>query len=67
MFARIKKSGQNQYLQIVENRREAGKVLQRVVATVGRLDRLQQKGDITHRPRGRRSKACPPQAWLCWL
>lgn len=46
MFARIKKSGQNQYLQIVENRREAGKVSQRVVATVGRLDRLQQKGDI---------------------
>jgi len=46
MFVRIKKSGNNQYLQVVENRREAGKVRQRVIATLGRLDRLQAKGDI---------------------
>jgi transposase len=46
MFARVKKSGNNQYLQIVENRKIAGKVVQRVISTVGRLDRLQEKGEI---------------------
>jgi hypothetical protein len=40
MFARVKKSGPHEYLQIVENRRVEGKVAQRVIATVGRLDRL---------------------------
>ena len=37
MFARVKKSGKYQYLQIVENRKEKGKVKQRVIATLGRL------------------------------
>lgn len=46
MFARIKKSGQYQYLQIVENSKIDGKVRQRVIATVGRLDQLQAKGSI---------------------
>ena len=46
MFVRVKKSGNNQYLQIVENRREQGKTKQRVISTIGRLDRLQAKGDI---------------------
>ena len=46
MFARIKKSGQYQYLQIVENRKIKGKVIQRVIATVGRMDQLQAKGQI---------------------
>lgn len=46
MFARVKKSGNNEYLQIVENRKIAGKVVQRVVSTVGRLDRLRAKGEI---------------------
>ncbi|BBO88050.1 IS1634 family transposase [Desulfosarcina ovata] len=46
MFARVKKSGNHQYLQIVENRKEKGKVKQRVVATVGRMDRLQEKGRV---------------------
>lgn len=46
MFARIKKSGQYQYLQIVENRKEAGKVRQQVIATIGRMDQLQAKGRI---------------------
>lgn len=46
MFARAKKSGNNQYLQIVENRKIRGKVVQRVISTVGRLDRLLEKGDI---------------------
>lgn len=46
MFARVKKSGKYQYLQIVENRKEHGKVKQRVIATVGRMDRLQAKGRV---------------------
>lgn len=46
MFARIKKSGKYQYLQIVENRKEKRKVKQRVIATIGRMDRLQTKGRV---------------------
>ncbi|HPM10436.1 MAG TPA: IS1634 family transposase [Paludibacter sp.] len=46
MFARTKKSGKYEYLQIVENRREEGKTVQRVIATVGRMDQLAQKGDV---------------------
>jgi len=37
MFARLKKSGKNQYLQIVENRKVQGKVVQRVIGTLGTL------------------------------
>jgi transposase len=46
MFARIKNSGQHQYLQIVENRREGKKTIQRVISTLGRMDQIQAKGDI---------------------
>jgi len=46
MFARLKNSGRYQYLQIVENRREGRKVVQRVIATIGRLDKLHAKGDV---------------------
>ena len=46
MFARVKKSGKYQYLQIVENRKEKGKVKQRVIATVGRMDQLQSQGRV---------------------
>lgn len=46
MFARIKKSGKYQYLQIVENSKEDGKVKQRVIATIGRMDELQHKGRV---------------------
>ena len=46
MFARVKKTGQYQYLQIVQNRREGKKTIQRVIATLGRVEELQQKGDI---------------------
>lgn len=42
MFARIKKSGGYEYLQLVESRRENHKPVQRVVATIGRLDELKQ-------------------------
>lgn len=46
MFARIKKSGRYEYLQIVENRREGAKTVQRVLCTLGRLDQLHAKGNI---------------------
>jgi len=46
MFARVKKSGKYQYLQIVENRKEKGKVKQRVIATVGRMDQLHEKNRV---------------------
>jgi hypothetical protein len=46
MFVRAKKSGDYQYLQIVENQRIDGKVRQQVVATLGRLDILQATGNI---------------------
>ncbi len=46
MFARVKKSGNNQYLQIVENRREGRKIHQRVLVTLGRMDQLQARGEI---------------------
>jgi transposase len=46
MFARIKKSGKYEYLQVVENRREGPKVNQRVIATLGRLDQMHAKGEV---------------------
>lgn len=46
MFARVKKSGKYQYLQIVENRKEKGKVKQHVIATIGRMDQLQAKDRV---------------------
>ena len=46
VFARIKKSGRNEYLQIVENHREGKRVTQRVIATLGRLDDLKSGTDI---------------------
>ena len=44
MFARIKKSGKYQYVQVVHNERINGKVRQRVIATLGRLDVLKETG-----------------------
>jgi hypothetical protein len=46
MFVRAKKSGAYQYLQIVENERIDGKVRQRVIVTLGRLDVLQSRGQL---------------------
>jgi hypothetical protein len=46
MFFRQKKSGNRVYLQIVENRWEGGRSRQRVIATLGRLDQLQQSGQL---------------------
>jgi hypothetical protein len=46
MFFRTKTSGPRTYLQIVENRWEDGRPRQRVIATLGRLDHLQQSGQL---------------------
>jgi Transposase DDE domain len=46
MFFRTKTSGPRSYLQIVENRWENGRPRQRVLATLGRLDHLQQTGQL---------------------
>ena len=46
MYFRKKTSGGRAYLQIVESRREGGSVRQQVIATLGRLDDLQQSGQL---------------------
>jgi hypothetical protein len=46
VFFREKKSGPRSYLQIVENRREGKKTRQQVIATLGRMDRIQQSGQL---------------------
>ena len=46
MFVRTKARGNRTYLQIVENHRQQGKIVQRVIANLGRLDILQQSGGI---------------------
>jgi len=45
-FVRTKSSGTYQYLQIVQNERIDGRVRQRVVATLDRLDVLQAKEQL---------------------
>lgn len=50
MYLRVKRVRQGEriyeYLQLVEGRREGGKVRQRVVATLGRLDQLKASGQL---------------------
>jgi transposase len=46
MFFRTKTSGSRSYLQIAENRWIDGRPKQRVIATLGRLDQLQQNGQL---------------------
>jgi transposase len=46
MFFRQKPAGPYRYIQIVENHREGGKVRQRTLMTVGRLDVLQASGQM---------------------
>lgn len=46
MFLRNKTSGKRQYLQIVESYRDGDKVRQRILATLGRLEHLQQSGQL---------------------
>ena len=52
MFVRIKRSGPRQYLQVVESRWENGASRQRVIATLGRLDKLQARGEVDGLMRG---------------
>lgn len=46
MFFRRKASNGHTYVQIVDNQRQGGQPRQRVVATLGRLDRLQESGQL---------------------
>lgn len=46
MFARIKRTGSYKYLQIVRNRREGKRVVQEIMTTLGRIDKLQAGGDV---------------------
>src|SRR5512143_846061 len=46
MFFRTKTSGSRSYLHTLENRWEDGRTRQRVFATLGRLDQLQQSGQL---------------------
>ena len=55
MFIRVKPSGPYRYLQIVENHREGRRTVQRVLATLGRVDQLAAAGavDVLLRSLGR--------------
>jgi len=46
MFVRVKPSGQYCYLQIAENFREGKKVRQKILCTLGRLDKLTDSGKL---------------------
>jgi len=46
MFVRIKTTGKNQYLQIVENHSEGTKVKQHILGTLGRVDQIVGTKDI---------------------
>ncbi len=46
MFVRAKRRRDKTYLQIVENHRDGEKVIQTVIATIGRLDILQTTGQL---------------------
>ncbi len=46
MFVRVKPSSGHRYLQIAENYREGKKVKQKILCTLGRLDKLTESGKI---------------------
>ncbi len=46
MFTRVKESGRYTYLQIVHNERVNGKMRQRVIASLGRVDKLRDSGQL---------------------
>lgn len=46
MFFRIKPSGKRRYLQIVENTRNGRRTIQRVRATLGRIEDLEADGKL---------------------
>lgn len=46
MFFRVKSTGSYQYLQVAQSFRDGGKVRQRILATLGRLDVLKASGQL---------------------
>ena len=46
MFFREKSDGARKYLQLVENRWENARSRQRVITTIGRMDRLEESGEL---------------------
>lgn len=46
MFFRVKRTGPYRYLQVVENRREGRRTVQRIVGSLGRVERLADTGAI---------------------
>jgi len=46
VFVRTKRVGKYEYLQIVENWRDGKKTRQRVIGTLGRLDKIRVSGEI---------------------
>ena len=46
MFLRVKKTSSRHYLQIVESYRDQGRVRQRVIGTIGRMDELSVRGQV---------------------
>ena len=46
MFFRIKLAGERRYLQIVENSRDGSRTVQRVLATLGRIENFQADGKL---------------------
>jgi hypothetical protein len=46
MFLRVKKTSNRSYLQIVESYREHGRVRQRVIGTIGRMEELVGRGQV---------------------
>ena len=61
MYFRKKTSGGRAYLQIVESRRVGAAVRQQVIATLGRLEDLQESGQLERllRSGARFSEVCP--------
>ena len=46
MFFRIKPAGERRYLQIVENSRDGARTVQRVLATLGRVEDFEANGKL---------------------
>ena len=46
MFVRVKPSGGHRYLQIAQNYRQSGKVKQKILCTLGRIDELTESGKV---------------------
>ena len=46
MFIRVKTTEGREYLQIVESRRDGKKIKQKLIASLGRLDKLRENGNI---------------------